>query len=50
MTGIKNPIAEFVVAPKIVMASPNVGRGIATAHETMTNINVQMAFCLVENF
>ena len=47
--GIKKPIPEFVVAPKIVIASPILGTNMAIAHEKATIPNVHKVFCLKLN-
>lgn len=50
MIGIRNPINEFVVAPRIVIAAPILGTTIDTAHANKQITNVQITFCLKENF
>lgn len=49
MIGIKNPINEFVVAPRIVIASAIVGTVRAISHETMVIPNVHIKFCFELN-
>ena len=48
--GIKNPIHEFVVAPRMVIASPIVGTTIAMPQAAKIKQKVQMKFYKFVNF
>lgn len=47
MIGNRKPAPEFVVAPRMVMASPTLGIAIDTAKHTAVNAKVTIAFYLV---
>ena len=44
MIGIKKPMPELVVAPRMVSTSPNVGTKIATKKAIKINITVKTKF------
>lgn len=50
MIGIKNPIPELVVAPRIVIASPTLGITNDSKKLIKVIVNVTMIFCLLFSF